>query len=105
MNVTQSIAYSPYVIKGTGISSQAGLIKSALQQGQAQTVRSLVTDQLVDQFAIAGSVDHCVEKSKELIECGLTQLIFSLAPWGRKIGPRITDAIATYANEVIPRFR
>lgn len=50
-------------------------IKSAYDGGDAAQASSLVTDQMIDDFAIAGTVVDCLEKIEKLRQHGVTHVI------------------------------
>ncbi|TXT55826.1 MAG: 5,10-methylenetetrahydromethanopterin reductase [Candidatus Thorarchaeota archaeon] len=78
---------------------QCRAVKTALSKGNFQNLDSLVTDEMVDAFAIVGNKDYCVNRIEEMREAGVTQFIV-----GSPIGPDKKGAIEYIGKEVIPLF-
>ncbi|MGA2785363.1 MAG: LLM class flavin-dependent oxidoreductase [Candidatus Bathyarchaeia archaeon] len=52
-------------------------IKHAYGKNDLATASTLVTDRMLEDFAIAGTYDECIEKIEKLRQCGITLLILS----------------------------
>lgn len=63
-------------------------------QGQGR----LVTDYVVDRFAVAGNVDYCIERLKELKSLGINNLLIDFP------GEVAVDQIREFSKEIIPKF-
>jgi len=50
-------------------------IKNAYAQKDFETAKMLATDQMIDDFAIAGTVDACLEKIERLKKLGVNQIV------------------------------
>ncbi|TFF95833.1 5,10-methylenetetrahydromethanopterin reductase [Candidatus Thorarchaeota archaeon] len=75
-------------------------IKEALAKGNYGNAQQLVSDQMIEAFAIVGRPDDCVQRIKELIDTGVTHFIA-----GSPIGPDKIKAIKILGQKVIPHFR
>lgn len=63
-------------------------------QGQGR----LVTDYIVDRFAVAGNVDYCVERLKVIKSLGIRNILIDFP------GEVAVDQIREFAKEIIPKF-
>ncbi|MHA1143179.1 MAG: 5,10-methylenetetrahydromethanopterin reductase [Candidatus Helarchaeota archaeon] len=91
----------PPVLERHGISMDNAMkIQNLMDQGKILEARDLVTDEMVDLFAIIGDVDECIDKIEALLKTGVTQVVC-----GTPIGPNITGAIKTIGKKIIPTFK
>lgn len=67
----------------------------SLQAGHKQ----IVSDEFVQSVAIAGSLDHCLERLRELTKLDVDRITFALLSGGRK------RRLEQLANDVIPALR
>lgn len=63
-------------------------IADAISRGDFKGLNTIITDRMVDRFAVAGSFDECLSKVKELEKAGVTQLVA-----GSPIGPNKEKSI------------
>ena len=80
-------------------SDLAQKISERLVAGDFPNAFSLVPDELVDVFSISGSIDDCIQRIRELISIGVTQIVV-----GSPIGPKKREAIELISREVMPRL-
>lgn len=57
-------------------------IADAVLRGDFKSLGAMITDSMVDRFAVAGTIEDCREKVKELEKAGVTQLVA-----GSPLGP------------------
>ncbi|HKZ39599.1 MAG TPA: LLM class flavin-dependent oxidoreductase [Candidatus Hodarchaeales archaeon] len=77
-------------------------IKRAYNSGNMSEACSLITAQMIDDFAIAGSTKDCKEKVRALKEGGITQLI--VIPVANDFSSRMNQ-LEQFSEEVMPSFR
>lgn len=66
---------------------------------------AVLTNAMIDTFAIAGPVDHCVDRLAELHELGITRFQILASDW-RGLDPKLKEySVRTMADEVLPGFR
>jgi 5,10-methylenetetrahydromethanopterin reductase len=63
-------------------------IADAVSKGNFKDLSALVTDKMVDRFAVAGDFDACVQKAKALEKAGVTQIVA-----GSPLGPNKEKSI------------
>ncbi len=74
-------------------------VKEGLKQGGIARATELVTEEMIDEFAIAGTVDECVGKLEKLGKLGVqVPIAFDL------LGPQPEEAIALIATQILPRI-
>jgi len=71
-------------------------ISERLVAGDFPGAFSLVPHELVDVFSISGSPDDCIQRIRELISIGVTQIVV-----GSPIGPKKKEAIELISKEMI----
>ena len=75
------------------------LVKRGLKEGGMHRAAELVTPEMIDEFAVAGTPDECVEKLEKLGKLGINlPIAFDL------MGPDPDDAIDLISNDVLPRI-
>ncbi|HKM50786.1 MAG TPA: LLM class flavin-dependent oxidoreductase [Candidatus Bathyarchaeia archaeon] len=75
-------------------------IKHAYSKNDLSTASTLVTDRMLDDFAITGTHEECVEKIEKLRQCGITLLIFSPV---QTTLTKVWD-FKEFSKEIISRF-
>ena len=75
-------------------------MNAAFTKGAWKELGASVTDGMMDAFAIYGTPQQCVEKIKELLKSGVTQVVI-----GSPIGGDRKAAIELIGKEIIPSFR
>ena len=63
-------------------------IADVIREGSFKELPALVTDQMIDKFAVAGDFGMCLKKAKELESAGVTQLVA-----GSPLGPNKEKSI------------
>jgi len=71
-----------------------------LQKGNVSEAKGMVSDQMIDAFAVIGDTDEIIDKVEALKRVGVSQVVV-----GSPIGPDITKAIKTIGKNVIPAFK
>lgn len=61
--------------------------------------KNLVSNDMLDLFAIIGDTEECIDKIEALIRAGVSQLVV-----GNPIGPDIIKSIKTIGKNIIPVF-
>ena len=75
-------------------------VKRGLKEGGMHRAAELVTPEMIDEFAVAGTPDECIGKLEKLGDLGINQPIaFDL------MGPKPEEAIELISKEVLPRIR
>lgn len=76
------------------------IVKRGMQEGGIHEAAKLVTPEMIDEFAVAGTPDECVGKLEKLGELGINvPIAFDL------IGPKPEEAIGMIAKEIIPKIK
>ena len=76
-------------------------IKKEYEAGNFEVASSLVTDQMIEDFGIYGTVDECIEKIKKMEKVGVQGLIIVPVPSDTN---QREDVIKIIAKEIIPKF-
>ncbi len=79
---------------------KAEQIAEAIQKGDFGKAISLVDEDMIEAFSIAGDPDTVIDKIEELLKTGVTQVVV-----GSPIGPDKEKAIELIGEEVIPHFK
>ncbi|MHC1591183.1 MAG: 5,10-methylenetetrahydromethanopterin reductase [Candidatus Helarchaeales archaeon] len=91
----------PSILERHGISqNDSDQIRDLLVKGKFSEAREMVTDDMVNLYAIIGDVDECIEKVEALLKIGVTQVVC-----GTPIGPNIVNAIKSIGKKIIPAFK
>jgi 5,10-methylenetetrahydromethanopterin reductase len=80
-----------------GISEKIG---NALRKGNIDEAKSLVTNDMMELFAVIGDTEECIDKITALKKAGVSQLVV-----GTPIGPDVVKAIKTIGKNIIPVFK
>ncbi|ENN95580.1 methylenetetrahydromethanopterin reductase [Methanocaldococcus villosus KIN24-T80] len=75
-------------------------IREALKKGNFPEAFGLVDDNMLEAFSIYGTPDEVVDKCKELVKMGVTQIVA-----GSPIGPDKEKAIKLIGKQVIPALK
>jgi len=75
-------------------------LNAAFTKGAWKDVPKAVTDDMMESFAVYGNPDQCVDKIKNLLASGVTQVVI-----GSPIGPDKNAAIKMIGEEVIAKVR
>ncbi|MDG7001840.1 MAG: LLM class flavin-dependent oxidoreductase, partial [Nitrososphaerota archaeon] len=76
------------------------IVKQGMHTGGIHQAAKLVTPEMIDEFALAGTPDECIGKLEKLGELGINvPIAFDL------LGPKPDEAIELIAKEVLPRIR
>jgi alkanesulfonate monooxygenase SsuD/methylene tetrahydromethanopterin reductase-like flavin-dependent oxidoreductase (luciferase family) len=70
---------------------------AALRRGGSDA-EAVLTDRLVDQFSLSGTLDDCLRKIQQMGELGITHV--TLIPATKNP----VSVIETFGREVLPRF-
>jgi 5,10-methylenetetrahydromethanopterin reductase len=73
-------------------------IREALQKGREGEAVNLMTDEMIDEFAVAGKAGRCLERVEDFFRAGVTQMIFVIPDSGRGIrsaGVKIVSSFKT----------
>jgi 5,10-methylenetetrahydromethanopterin reductase len=79
------------------VANEMGL---ALRKGDINEAKSMVTNDMMDVFAVIGDVEECIDKIEALQKVGVSQLVV-----GTPVGPDIVKAIKTIGKKIIPIFK
>lgn len=79
---------------------ECAVVRRVLSQGRTAEIDAVVSDSMVEAFAIVGESDQCIDRIEQLIKTGVTQLIV-----GSPIGPDKIAAIKQIGKEIIPYFK
>lgn len=60
-------------------------IRKALQKGQEDKAMSMMTNEMIDEFSVAGKPSQCMERVEGFFKAGITQMIFVVPDGGRGI--------------------
>jgi len=86
-----------YVLEKVGLSEKD--MKPLLKAfPDFRKVASLVTDEMIDKFSVAGTPEECVKKMKEYVDAGVNHFALAL-PNGRR------DIFEMAAKEVVPKIK
>jgi 5,10-methylenetetrahydromethanopterin reductase len=77
-------------------------IKNAYERGELKKATELVTDQMLEDFAVAGTIEYCTDKIEKLRLCGVTQLIVSPVDTEP---PRKEEFLRQFSEQVMRRFK
>lgn len=88
------------IIEAEGVDIEG--VRQAIQKGESGA--DLITDEMVDAFAVAGSPDHCVERIRELGEVGVDEVI-PVSPWALVPPEPLPDKVKMLGRYIIPAFR
>ena len=76
------------------------LVKRGLKEGGIQKAAQLVTPEMIEEFAIAGTPEECIKKLSKLADLGINlPIAFDI------LGPNPESAIELIATQVMPAFR
>lgn len=76
------------------------IVKQGMKDGGIHQAAKLVTPEMIDEFALAGTPDECIGKLEKLGKLGINlPIAFDL------LGPEPEEAIELIAKEVLPRLR
>jgi alkanesulfonate monooxygenase SsuD/methylene tetrahydromethanopterin reductase-like flavin-dependent oxidoreductase (luciferase family) len=82
-------------IKDSGIPIDQEAVVAAVARRDLATAASLVPDDAVEAFSIAGSPEHCLRRLRDFVEAGLDEPVLSL------VG---TPENCAFAIDVMRRF-
>ena len=77
-------------------------LENALQRGE--TGADLITDEIVDAFAVAGSPDYCVKRFRELEKMGV-DIGIPYSPWALVPPEPLRDKIKMLGEQILPAFK
>jgi 5,10-methylenetetrahydromethanopterin reductase len=99
-DVCYMVADSPKsMLKEVEISEEEALqIKESLRKGDG-SAKALVGERMVKSYAIAGTPEHCVQRIRDFINAGVTQIVLG-APFG--IHPE--DSMKMIREKILPAF-
>jgi 5,10-methylenetetrahydromethanopterin reductase len=95
------VAYTPLsIIEQTNIKTSDYLtVRKAVEEKGESAASSLVSDQMIDNFAIAGDLEHCVKLCRRYIDSGATHLVF------RSDAYEPLQGLKPICDELIPALR
>jgi len=74
-------------------------VKLGMEQGGIRKAAQLLTEEMIDEFAIAGNPDECIPKLENLSKLGVqVPIAFDM------LGPKPDEAIELIAREILPRI-
>lgn len=79
---------------------KAKIIRDCLSKGKFKDATSMVTEDMINAFSIAGTPQECVEMLDKLVKTGVTQIVF-----GSPIGKDKKAALELIASEVISHIK
>ncbi|MCS7110645.1 MAG: 5,10-methylenetetrahydromethanopterin reductase [Ignisphaera sp.] len=89
------------VLKRHGVDvEKAKSIRENISKGRFKEAFSIVSDDMIDAFSIAGTPSECVEVLERLVKLGVTQIVF-----GSPIGKDKKGALEIVASDVIPHLK
>ena len=86
------------VFAESGFAKEAAAIKEAWDRGDKEKAASLVTDEMVDEVAIAGTPNECIEKVEAYRKTGLSLPILFPTGAGGKVKEGVLTAIKTFSQ-------
>jgi 5,10-methylenetetrahydromethanopterin reductase len=72
------------------------------KHGDAAAQTQVISDEFVDQFAVVGNVDTCVDRIREFVDLGLERMTLWM-PYAKT--PEVAHSYDLLVNEVLPRVR
>lgn len=72
-------------------------IRELLQKGQEEKAMSLMTDEMIDEFSVAGKPNYCIERVEGFFKAGVTQMIFVI--------PEAGKGLRAAGMKIIPSFK
>jgi 5,10-methylenetetrahydromethanopterin reductase len=60
-------------------------VRELLKKGQEEKAMGLMTDEMIDEFSVAGKPNQCLERIERFFKAGVTQMIFVMPDSGRGI--------------------
>jgi 5,10-methylenetetrahydromethanopterin reductase len=93
--MTAFTADSVHEALGTNIERVAS-IREALQKGMDAEAMSLMTDEMIDEFSVAGNPNKCLGRVEEFFKAGVTQMIFVIPDGKKGITSAGKDVISSY---------
>ena len=78
---------------GTKI-EQIDAVRDALEKGSIEKAVNSMTEEMVDDFSIAGNPDYCLERIEGFFKAGVTQMIFVI--------PDLKEGIKLAGTKIIP---
>ncbi len=100
--VAYVVAGSPNTVlerHGLAVESRE-VIARELERGRFAEAASLVTEDMIDIFAIVGDRDYCLDRIEELLRVGVTHFVA-----GSPLGPERVSAIRRIGSEIVPRLK
>jgi len=80
---------------GTNIERVAS-IQEALQKGREAEAMSLMTDEMIDEFSVAGKTSKCIVRVEEFFRAGVTQMVFVIPDGKRGIREAGKNIISSF---------
>ncbi len=74
-------------------------IRECLTRGDFNGASQLVTNDMINSFAIVGTPEYCTKRIEELFNVGVTHFVV-----GSPIGPNKSKAIKLIGKKILPRF-
>lgn len=93
--MTAFTADSVHEALGTKIERVAS-IREALQKGMDAEAMGLMTDEMIDEFSVAGKPNKCLGRVEEFFKAGVTQMIFVMPDGKKGITSAGTDIISSF---------
>jgi 5,10-methylenetetrahydromethanopterin reductase len=72
-------------------------VRELLKKGRREKAMGLMTDEMIDEFSVAGKPNQCLERVEGFFKAGVTQMIFVIPDSGR--------GIRAAGTEIIPSFK
>lgn len=73
------------------------VIRESLAKGQIDKAANFMTEEMIDEFSVAGTPDHCLERVEGFIKAGVSQMIFVI--------PEGTRGIKSAGEKIISSFK
>lgn len=82
--------------------SEKDAVAAYLREGRFGDLKDVVTDRMIDAFAVAGDRDACLERIRRLEDCGVTRIIAGspIGPDKEKSIKLIGDIIRSYSRDL-----
>lgn len=79
---------------------KAKAIGENISKGKFKDAFSMVSDDMIDAFSIAGTPSECIEVLNKLVKLGVTQIVF-----GSPIGKDKKSSLELIASDIMPHFK
>lgn len=74
-------------------------IRESLGKGQTDKASSFMTEEMIDEFSVAGTPDHCLERVEDFFKAGVNQMIFVIPEGAVGIESAGTKIISSFKQK------